>query len=220
MEWTWCQARNWPGSERPRWEIHIEKNQISHFGSSLLWTPQGNESSWWCRISSMWPHCCWWCHEAEQDRNLFLSCVICWNCSPAPSLRVIPAVPVLANSLHLGAAPQGEMNIPIVNREACRCLSVPPGTNTQILRTACPFQPGFTSQPEPALEERRGLMAHTKSSRWPAIISAVHYANGNKVPGTCLPLYHTADWWKSHPNRHLALLKNVSMLFWRIFNIF
>lgn len=134
-------------------------------------------------ISSMSPHSSLWPGQKSFPFLCHLLELLC-----CPWLCVTPAVPVLANSHQAGAAPQGEMNIPIINREACRCPSVPPGANTQILRSACPFQPGFTSQPEPAFEEWRGLMAHTKSSRWPVSISAVHYANGNKVPASCLPL--------------------------------
>lgn len=120
-----------------------------------------------------------------------------------PFLCVIPAVAVLADSHQVGAAPQGEMNIPIINREASR-------NKYQILRSACPFQPGFTSQPEPAFEEWRGLMAHTKSSRWPVIISAVHYANGTRclvLACLCITLLidenltqtNTWSFWKMYP---------------------
>lgn len=122
MEWTWCQARKGKDVQEHT-EQSILKNQISQFGSNVgagsSGQPRAMEGAGGWTMTSMWPHSCWWCHEADQDGNLFLCHLLeLLSCPfPAFTLRCLchPCSSVLANCHDAGAAPQGEMNIPIIN---------------------------------------------------------------------------------------------------------
>lgn len=77
MEWTWCWARK--GCERTPWAIHLLKNRSPNLGAAS--SSHLREIK---EVLGVWSAPCHHIPLCDQDRNLFLSCVICWNCSAAP----------------------------------------------------------------------------------------------------------------------------------------
>lgn len=159
-------------------------------------------------MSSMSPHSSLW--PGQKPFPFLCQLLELLSC---PFLCVIPAVAVLADSHQVGAAPQGEMNIPIINREASRNKYPNP-------EKCLPLPARFHFTARACLWGVKGINGSHKIFQVACHHLSCALCKWNKVPGTCLPLYHCADWWKSHPNKHLELLKNVSMWGWRIFHIF